>query len=135
MSESIYGDRDLDRQVAEALGWRWVTDTSRAASERKRFLARDPSSWRYFEEASADIPLYADWYSDTPRYSTDPAAYMGLLEEMERRGCNFVIGGGSPYTCSLWWKGHPRPVHEGCSRTLGEAMSLAVLVALKAEDK
>lgn len=141
MSESIYGERELDVRVAEALGFVWAYHNTMRypgdPEQREERRLQDPGerNWTRCSRKKLGLPLAPGWGDTIQPYSTDPAAYMGLLEEMERRGCNFVISGGSPYACSLWWKGHPQPVHEGRSKTLGEAISLAVLLALKAEDK
>ena len=84
-------DREIDVQVAEALGWRWFQKLHPTHSFRShRFIV--PPGWDALSEYTSDgverlqikpcdksLPTFSDALRDVPRYSTDVAAAMGAL--------------------------------------------------------
>lgn len=141
-SESPYDDRHLDVQVAEALGWEWcvLKDShlpGRAAARRRNRRAlfspgaiRPGDAWRSASDEESACRLDSSWDQDLPHYSTDPAAYMGLLAEMEWRGAGAwslgVANAEHKYACEInrrW----------GYGNTVGEAICRAALTALGRE--
>jgi hypothetical protein len=78
--------------------------------------------------------LSATWDKDLPRYSTDPAAYMGLLEEQRKAGRAWELQVLSEsaldrYGCKVWAPSGKAFCAIGLSP--GEAICRAVLAALE----
>lgn len=132
MTASIYGDRALDVALAEALGWEWhAIDGPKG---RLRMIC-EPGCRTSFPVCDSSRDLAFGWAADLPRYSTDPAAYMMLLEEMERRGWSYRIHGGMDVepAVKMWNIAidvTEQPDEVFC-RSLGEAICRAVLAALE----
>jgi len=131
---SIYGKRDLDVRVAEAMGWRWHSMDGPRGERRCLYSPEMPT---LFPECSPDHgePVAAIGV-ELPRYSTDPAAYMGLLE----RGCaaqgwelSKVGARDALFCCRIW--NERGMAHFGSATTPGEAVCLAVLAALEGGAK
>jgi hypothetical protein len=132
---SGYGERGLDVRVAEALGsYVWHAIDGPVAKYR-RLYAKDYGT--SFPRCASDHGrLSATWDQDLPRYSADPAAYMGLLEEMRKRGFYWTAGGAALsffFTCKIIGPGG-RAFEEN-DDLLGPAICRAVLAALEGGAK
>src|SRR5690348_1098483 len=95
--------RELDAEVAvKIFGWRWLA----RVRERSLCLIVPPEhteSWikANFKDVTghqSEYCRFAEWDQDfqLPRYSTDPAAMMQVVEKMRERGCCIDLSWGEP---------------------------------------
>lgn len=143
---SVYGERELDVRVAEALGqFLWVKWPNEKCRSLYRMQDLDQSV-RHVEHQK-EAPLTNRWDRYLPHYSTDPDAYIGLLEEVRGRGFGWRIDSSQPIEgeASTDWrmvevfKEMPDGVKDErfsvASSDLGEAVCLAVLAAMEGGAK
>lgn len=132
---SPYGERALDVEVAEALGWRWCS-----CSGLRLLVPLDGPLALVWPLATFEEPLAETWHFLLPRYSSDPAAYMGLLEEMRWRRAHWTVQAigtaglhEALFFATVWLSAGKR--FDAGAVTLGEAICRAVLAALGSEAR
>src|SRR5687767_14419248 len=89
-----------DAKVAEAMGWKWrVCCTEPKAKYTPRLVRPNGIGWLDAERGEKFRNARPDEITDdtrrwhtAPRYSTDPAAAMGLLEQMAKEGHRPAMG-------------------------------------------
>ncbi len=109
--------RDLDALVAEkVMGWRWY----RARYNPVRALFSAELAERYgaiipkpIEGDVSDIEIAADWDRELPKYSTDIAAALLVIEKLAERGYWVKITSPWGPDYKQYWAGfdkhgHPR---------------------------